>query len=575
MTKRPHRLSATRSFTLAASVAASVVAGSAGIASAALPVFAGPGGPSTVATGFRDAAMPFPSNVLNNAGTGVAITDKYASNISLGYRSFRWTPGSAPAELGSLASSNSLTHTQVLSINSAGVIVGSGTKSPGGKRAVRYAAGSISPTELGTLQPNNAGVADSGANDVNNLGVAVGYSSIYSANTNRGDRGVVWPANSTAPVLLNNLTASSNGTAWTYALHINDTGNIAGVSQRYGAGDVDLGARAVRWASAGSAAFELDPINTRPDGFATSGVYAISPTGVVVGVSHRYAGSNDLGERPVRWNTGGVAVTELGILGTDVNGATTGVASAINAAGTTTGWVNKFSAAGSDLGLRAVRWNAGSADATELGNLGTNASGQAITLASSINSLGTISGSSTVGADLSTNHAVLWLPGTNAPTDLNTLIAPASGWALTQIYKVSDTGFVAGIAGYDPDGAGVQQPYLRAFSMLVPQAGTYGRGDANFDTKVDFSDLVVLAQHYGQANAAQNLNVGDLDLNGSVDFNDLVSLAQHYGGVANLSGFEEEFAADWTLAQSLVPEPGAVIALVASAHLIIRRRRLS
>jgi hypothetical protein len=55
-------------------------------------------------------------------------------------------------------------------------------------------------------------------------------------------------------------------------------------------------------------------------------------------------------------------------------------------------------------------------------------------------------------------------------------------------------------------------------------------GDANHDGKVDFEDLVKLAQHYNGGTDPDDYWAGG-DFNGDdvVDFNDLVVLAQHYG----------------------------------------------
>ena len=52
--------------------------------------------------------------------------------------------------------------------------------------------------------------------------------------------------------------------------------------------------------------------------------------------------------------------------------------------------------------------------------------------------------------------------------------------------------------------------------------------DANHDRKVDFGDLVVLAQNYGTPSGA-TFDKGDFNYDGKVDFADLVLLAQHYG----------------------------------------------
>jgi uncharacterized delta-60 repeat protein len=53
-------------------------------------------------------------------------------------------------------------------------------------------------------------------------------------------------------------------------------------------------------------------------------------------------------------------------------------------------------------------------------------------------------------------------------------------------------------------------------------------GDPNHDRKVDFSDLVVLAQNYNTPTGA-TFDKGDFNYDGQVDFADLVILAQRYG----------------------------------------------
>ena len=53
-------------------------------------------------------------------------------------------------------------------------------------------------------------------------------------------------------------------------------------------------------------------------------------------------------------------------------------------------------------------------------------------------------------------------------------------------------------------------------------------GDANHDRKVDFSDLVIVAQNYNTTSGA-TFDKGDFNYDGKVDFADLVMLAQRYG----------------------------------------------
>ena len=69
-------------------------------------------------------------------------------------------------------------------------------------------------------------------------------------------------------------------------------------------------------------------------------------------------------------DVGSTAAIELGHLGTDSGGVTFADAICLNAAGTAVGYSKKY-VSGSDMGYRAVRWDAGGTAATELGNLGT------------------------------------------------------------------------------------------------------------------------------------------------------------------------------------------------------------
>jgi hypothetical protein len=104
-------------------------------------------------------------------------------------------------------------------------------------------------------------------------------------------------------------------------------------------------------------------------------------------------------------------------------------------------------------------------------------------------------------------------------------------------------------------------------------------GDTDLDGDVDFGDLLTLAQNYDATGATWQQ--GDFDYNATVAFPDLLALAQNYGlalsvlesaTLIDIGG--QAFVADWTLAQSMVPEPGAAIvaSLLACAGLKRRRR---
>ncbi len=83
------------------------------------------------------------------------------------------------------------------------------------------------------------------------------------------------------------------------------------------------------------------------------------------------------------------------------------------------------------------------------------------------------------------------------------------------------------------------------------------RGDADFDGGVFFSDLLLLAQHYGQTGNATWPD-GDFTRDGNVNFDDLLVLAQNYYSGSTLQDelfASPQFNSDWQLARSLVPEP--------------------
>jgi hypothetical protein len=83
-------------------------------------------------------------------------------------------------------------------------------------------------------------------------------------------------------------------------------------------------------------------------------------------------------------------------------------------------------------------------------------------------------------------------------------------------------------------------------------------GDANGDRKVDFVDLLILAQNYGKSGGFPQ---GDFNADGSVGFDDLLLLAQNYGQSAALG------------TAAVVPEPSTLAALLTGLVLVVTRRR--
>jgi DNA-binding beta-propeller fold protein YncE len=84
-------------------------------------------------------------------------------------------------------------------------------------------------------------------------------------------------------------------------------------------------------------------------------------------------------------------------------------------------------------------------------------------------------------------------------------------------------------------------------------------GDANGDGRVDFADLLILAQNYGKT-PGQTFSSGDFDGDGGVGFDDLLILAQNYDGITGAAS------------PSAVPEPSLLPFLGIAAISLSRRR---
>ncbi len=77
------------------------------------------------------------------------------------------------------------------------------------------------------------------------------------------------------------------------------------------------------------------------------------------------------------------------------------------------------------------------------------------------------------------------------------------------------------------DARGYVRRYGPAADVGAYEFNSAFAGDANRDDKVDFNDLVALAQNYNTT-GGKTWAQGDFTFDGNVDFNDLVILAQNY-----------------------------------------------
>jgi Protein of unknown function (DUF3466) len=539
-----------------------------------LPVYGGPAYDPT-AGGYLNPVLPMlPGMALNATGTVVGYAAKTnAAGTALGNRALRWNSSGTISELGLLGTdANGLTNSYPYAINSAGVVTGAAEKFTGnndlGSRAVRWSATSSTATELGNLGADATGVAQDYGVAINTAGTVAGYADKYSGGNFLGQRATRWSATTTSATELGNLGTDPNGVANSEALAINTSGTIVGYAEKYTSGTL-MGQRAVRWSSTTITATELGNLGTSSAGLAYDQALAINDAGTIVGTADKYVAGQFRGTHAVMWGATGITATELGGLGTDLTGVSESRADAVNATGTIVGFANKY-ASGNIRGKRAVRWNAGSTTATELGNLGTDSNGVTQSEAYSINGVNAAFGYANMfnSQGLSVGQrAVLWRAD-GVAINLNSLIDPNSGWTLDTATAVNDAGWISGIGMYDPDGPGGQATYSRMFLIQSPLA-EWLLGDFDHNRVVNAQDISAMLsaltnlpgyESSGNLANADLLAIGDLNGDGKVtnaDLQGLINLIKGAGG----SGAQA------------VPEPSAIVLAAFAAGTFVCARR--
>jgi hypothetical protein len=167
------------------------------------------------------------ANDVNESGTAVGWSQKFAPGMNLGTRAVRWDAGgTAATELETLGGLN---FSQAYAINDAGDAVGIFRRtviSPPGNRAVRWDASGTAATELGELGADGT----SNALDTNNSGIVVGNAVKFIGSVSAGVRAVTW-GNDDVAIDLNDLIDPQSGWTLTTATNISDTGWITGIGQ--------------------------------------------------------------------------------------------------------------------------------------------------------------------------------------------------------------------------------------------------------------------------------------------------------------------------------------------------------
>lgn len=336
-----------------------------------------------------------------------------------------------------------------------GSLVGTANKTVNGNslgtRGVRWdSLGNA--TELGTLSTISNGSSYSSVSATNPSGTAVGTSRMFSGFTSLGDRAVRWNAGTSVAIELDHLGTKSDGYTQSNARAINAAGTAVGMAEDY-INDRKLGTRAVRWDSTGTAVTVLGDLGTDPlSGFTNADAFAINDAGAAVGYARKYTGQTNLGSRAVRWDAGGTAATELGLAGFYSAGSSySSQAIAINSGGMSCGFAIKYvgdvNVNGISLGERPIRWDA-SGNATELETLAVHSTGFTDCRATAINSAGTTIGISHKynGSTSLGRRAVRWDANGTTVTELGNLGTAGTGFTLSSAFGINAGGVAVGYA---------------------------------------------------------------------------------------------------------------------------------
>ncbi len=420
--------------------------------------------------------MRFKTFTRRNLGRGCGVIMAAAAHTALADVQY------SILDLGTLGG----TRSEAYDINNSGRVVGFA------KTAANLSQGFITaPSSAINPTTDAIGVLPGGTNSyaygINASGVVAGYSQ-----SSAGDRAFRYSGGT-----LTNLGTVAG--AWSYGYGINNSGHVvAGSSTKNGASPPTHAAlfTATKSYDLGS----LAGVN------ADSWGQAINNGGAVTGYSNVDAGGYYV-DHPFVWtptapNGTSGTTTDIGTLG-----GTYGYAWGINDGGQVVGG----SYLANDLDYHAFKYSAGTK--TDLGTLGSSFSE-----AYDVNLAGVAVGTS--DAVPGTSHAFVYLNGTM--NDLNSLIAPGSGWTLQNARGINDFGKIVGY-GMSPSGqvhAFLLTPMLSESFWNVNAGGSWsgaanwlngtpnGTGyNANFASNITAPSTVVVDQPVTVAGLNFNSNI--------------------------------------------------------------------
>lgn len=416
----------------------------------------------TLVPGPASGHAAFASPQITVTETGVAADTQQVLPGTV-KRGVTWTEANSGTG-GVILPSGSYVDAYAIMISEAGTIGGYGVNGAVFKPLRWDGAGVL--TTLDTLNPGSGGAMDSRVNAMGADGTAVGFSQIFDdLGTTLGTRGVFWAAGGTAVTALS-LASSDNDFGQEQARVISPSGLIAGDGTLYVEG-VAKGTRGIRWSADRTTATTLQAVNTNAAGSGVVETKGINDAGTIAANSRKYNGNTDLGLRAVRYEADSSTPVELGVIGTNAAGANADTtAIAIDRFGNIAGLSQAY-AGEVTKGTRPVLWRTGSTAPVQLAMSGFDSAGAARGNMSAMNNKGFIAG--TLGTYTAANvsigrRAVIW--GFDGELyNLNLLIPQNSGWTLTVATDISDSGWVGGYGSYDPDGAGPMAAYERYWTL--------------------------------------------------------------------------------------------------------------
>jgi hypothetical protein len=428
------------------------------------------------ANGLTD-SRPF---FLNDAGEVAGISMRSSGVTSLGESAWLYSQGQT-TRLGFVdgpyVRSDGYADSFINAFNAAGQAVGHseyylGAQS-GGWQAWLYTRGASQPiglTDAAHTAPD--GTRFSSAEALNDSGWVVGQSARYNAGDYAGNSAWLYHAGETTRIgLIDAEHTYANGVQSSQSFMINALGHAAGRADRGGS----LGQSA--WFYDGSQTRKIgliDAEHTRADGYRESDVDLLAAQDVIAGHSLRYIGSSAAGLSA--WRSDGIATTRIGLTDsahTSSQGTQYSRALYINAGGNIAGYSEEYQGSASASGRSAWLVSGGTTHPiviTEPEHVSSN--GAEFANVTGMNALGQVIGTSNrYYGNVSIGHSAWFYdPATDRTTSLVFSLGPAGfslpdDYAWTDPFALGEDGTIVGryIDYSDHD----YQPAYHAFSWSL------------------------------------------------------------------------------------------------------------